>query len=100
MYKCFVFFCNKNYQQKFDKKLKERFFNTYNFYNHDNSNFILLLWKGAYPYEYMYEWEKLNETSLPEKEGFYSPLNMKDITDADYTDTGRVCEDFERIKLG
>ena len=48
----------------------------------------------------MYEWEKLNETSLPEKEGFYSPLNMKDITDADYTDTGRVCEDFERIKLG
>ena len=28
--------CNKNYQQKFDEKLKERFFNTYSF-----SNFIV-----------------------------------------------------------
>ena len=33
--------------------------------------------------------EKINEVSLPEKENFYSHLNMKDytmqITDADYT---------------
>ena len=27
---------------------------------------------------------KLNETSLPEKEDFYSHLNMEAITDADY----------------
>ena len=32
----------------------------------------------------MDEWEKFNETSLSEKEEFYSNLNMKDITDADY----------------
>ena len=25
--------------------------------------------------------EKFNEPSLPEKEDFYSPLNMEDITD-------------------
>ena len=31
----------------------------------------------------MDDWEKLNETSLPEKEYFYSHLNIKDITDAD-----------------
>ena len=31
----------------------------------------------------MDDWEKLNETSLPEKEYFYSHLNMEDITDAD-----------------
>ena len=31
--------CNKNYQQKFDEKLKERFFNTYKFFNHDNNEF-------------------------------------------------------------
>ena len=43
------------------------------------------MWKGVYPYEYMDNWEKFNETSLPEKEDFYSHLNMKDITDADYT---------------
>ena len=31
----------------------------------------------------MNEWEKLNETTLPEKEEFYCNLNMEDITDAD-----------------
>ena len=29
-------------------------------------------------------WKKINETSLPEKEDFYSHLNMEDINDADY----------------
>ena len=33
----------------------------------------------------MDDWEKFNETSLPEKEYFYSHLNMEDITDVDYT---------------
>ena len=28
--------------------------------------------------------EKFNETKLPEKEGFYSHLNIEDITDSDY----------------
>ena len=45
--------------------------------------FNLLLSKGVYPYEYMKDWQKFNETSLPEKEDFYSDLNMEDITDAD-----------------
>ena len=30
--------------------------------------------------------EKFNETSLPEKEDFYSHVNMEDITDADCTE--------------
>ena len=77
-YKCSC--CNKNYQQKFDEKLKRQFFNTYQFSDHDINKFILLLWKGAYPYEYMDDWEKFNETSLPEKEDFYSHLNMGNIT--------------------
>ena len=34
---------NKNYQQKFDENLKERFFTTYKFSNHDYNKFILLL---------------------------------------------------------
>ena len=80
-YKCLI--CNKNCQRKFDEKLKERFFNTQKFY-HDNNKFILLLRKDVYPYEYLDNWEKFSETSLPEKEGFYSHSNMKDITDADY----------------
>ena len=48
------------------------------------------------PYEYMYNWEKFNEISLPGKQNFYSHLNMEDITDADYTHTKIVCKDFGR----
>ena len=32
--------------------------------------------------------------SLPEKEYFYSHLNMEDITDEDYKPVKRVCKDF------
>ena len=56
--------------------------------------------KDVYPYEYMNDWEKFNETSLPEKEVFYSHLNMEDITDADYVHTKRVCKDFKIKKIG
>ena len=40
----------------------------------------------------MDDWEKLIERSLPEKEGFYSHLNMEDITYRDYTNTKRFCK--------
>ena len=48
----------------------------------------------------MDDWEKFNETTLPEKEYFYSHLHMDDITDADYAHAKRVCEDFEIKHLG
>ena len=54
-----------------------------------------MLRKGVYPYEYMVDWEKFNETALPEKEKFYSNLNTEDITDAGYMHAKRVCKDFE-----
>ena len=38
----------------------------------------------------MNDQEKFNGTSLPEKEDFYSHLNMEDITDADYAHAKRV----------
>ena len=69
---CKCLCCNKKYQYKFDKKLKELFFNTYKFSNYNNKKFVLLLRKGVYPHEYMDDWEKFTETSLPEKEDFYS----------------------------
>ena len=91
--------CHKNYQRKFDEKSKERLFNTYKLSSHNNNKFILLLRKGVYPYEYMDDWEKFSETSLPEKEDFYCHLNMEDITDADYAHTKRIFKDFETKKF-
>ena len=41
----------------------------------------------------MDELENFKET-LPEKEEFYSKLNMEDITDANYRHAKRVCKDF------
>ena len=69
-------------EHKFDAKLKERLL-AHKFSKHDNNKFILLLRKGVYSYEYMNDWGKFNETSLLEKEDFYSHSNMEDITDAD-----------------
>ena len=78
-YKCLSY--NKDYSNKVDEKLKKRFKNTLKLSNTDINKFILLLRKGIYSYDYMDEWEKFNETSLPEKEEFYVNLNMEDITD-------------------
>ena len=48
----------------------------------------------------MNEWEKFNDTSLPEKEEFYSNLKVEDNTDADYIHVKRVCKDLEIKNLG
>ena len=97
-YKCLS--RNNDYSNKLDEELKKRFNNTYKFSNNDVNKFILSLKKVVYPYEYMGEWEKFNETTLPEKEEFYSNLNMEDITDADYMHVKRVCKGFEITNLG
>ena len=54
-----------------------------------------MLQKGVFPSEYVNDWKKFNETLLPEKEQFYSRLNMEDIIDADYSHVKRVYKDFE-----
>ena len=57
-------------------------------------NFILLLRKGFYPFEYLDNWERFDETSMPNKEAFYSSLNMENITDVDYRHAERVFKNF------
>ena len=80
-YKCLS--CNKEYLNNIDKKLKKSFKNIFKFSNNNIDKFTFLLRKGIYPYEYMNEWEKFNETSFPEKEKFCSKLNIEDVADAD-----------------
>ena len=57
-----------------------------------------MLQKGIYQYEHMNDCEIFNETSLSKKEGLYSHLNMKYITDADYICAKKVWKDF-KIKI-
>ena len=63
------------------------------------SKFILLLRKGVYPYEYMDSWERFDETSLPDKEAFYSSLNMEDVTDVDHRHAKRVFKKLNNKNL-
>ena len=97
IFRCFS--CKKNYEKEFNKELIQRFANIYEFCNGDLNKFILLLRKAVYPYEYMDSWERFNETSLPDKEAYYSNLNMEDITDIDYKHAKRVFKNLSNKNL-
>ena len=62
-------------QQKLSTRVWRKVIGTI-FLIHKNSltttiiSFILLLWKCVYLYKYIDDWEKFNETSLPEEEEF------------------------------
>ena len=92
--------CKQRYKKKINKELIKRFTSTYSFCNNDLNKFILLLRKGVYPYEYMGNWERFNETSLPSKELFYSNLNMENIDDIDYRQGNNVFNKFKLNNLG
>ena len=77
IFRCFS--CKKNYEKDFNKELIEKFANIYEFCNGDLNKFILLFRKGVPLYEYMDNWERFDEISLPDKESFYSSLNMENI---------------------
>ena len=96
--KCFN--CDSYYKKKFNKDLIKKFKNTYSFCNSDLNKSILLLRKAVYPYEYMDNWERFNETLLPSKESFYSNLNMEDIDDIDYRHGNNVFNKFKLNNLG
>ena len=96
--KCFK--CDSYYKKKFNKDLIKKSKSTYSLCNSDLNKFILLLRKGVYPYEYIDSWEKLNETSLPSKEDFYSHLNMENVDDTDYRHGNNVFNKFKLNNLG
>ena len=83
-----------------NKELIKAFASTYSFCNNDLNKFTLLLRKGVYPYKYMDNWDRFNETSLPSKESFYSNLNMEDIGDIGYRYGNNVFNKFKLNNLG
>ena len=48
----------------------------------------------------MDNWERFNETSLPDKESFYSNLNTEDIDDIDYRHGNNLFKRFKLKNLG
>ena len=98
IFKCFN--CETYYRKKINKELIKRFKITYEFCNKELNKFILLLRKGVFPYKYMDNWERFKETSLPNKESFYSNLNMENIDDIDYRHGNNVFKIFKLKNLG
>ena len=60
----------------------------------------MLLRKGAYPYEYMDNWKKFDETSLPDEKSFYNSLTIENISDIDYRHRNNVFKKFKLNNLG
>ena len=81
--------------KKLIEGLIKKFPSMYEFCNGDLNKFILLPRKGIYPYEDMDNWRKIDETTLPPKEAFYSNLNLENISDKDYANAQKVWKVFE-----
>lgn len=56
--------------------------------------------KGVFCYDYIDSLEKLNETSLPSKENFYSRLTESDISNESYDFAKEVWHEFDIKTLG
>ena len=91
--------CKKKSKKQLDE-LKETFPSISQFCNRDLNEFVLLLRKGVYPYEYIDSWEKFNETALPPKKDFYRNLYSEDISDKDYKHAQKVWDVFQIKYLG
>ena len=93
----------KNAEKKCFKLITEAVKNfpiMHQFWKGDLNKFLLLQRKGVYPYEYMYSWEKFNETLRPPKEAYYSKLNEEGISDANYAHVQKIWEILELKKQG
>ena len=91
--------CNKPYEKKFEDLFK-RFQSTCKFCDGDIYKFYFRLQKVVYPYEYIVDCERFNETSLPQKKEIYNNLTVESITDADYKYDKTAWEDFGIHDLG
>ena len=92
--------CEKEYEKELNNELIGRFANTYKFCDNDINKFIMLLRKSVYPYEYIDEWDKLNEKVLPGEDSFYSNLTLENISETDYAHANNVFKKFNINNLG
>ena len=80
-----------NELRKVFKNISEEFDN--------DEEFNLIIKKGVYPYDYIDNYERLNEDKLPNQKNFYSKLNNQDCNDDDYERAKLVWKTFKCKKL-
>ena len=93
----------KEYKEEWKRPINESIENfprVDQFCNGDLNKFVLVLRKGVYPYEYIDNWEKFDENTLPPKEAFHSSLNSEDTSDGDYTHAQKVWDVFQINNIG
>lgn len=56
--------------------------------------------KGVYPYDYMNDWKKMDQTYLPAREHFYNELTSEAVSDSDYAHAERVWDEFDIETMG
>ncbi|CAG9815919.1 unnamed protein product [Phaedon cochleariae] len=66
----------------------------------NETKFELLTRKGVFPYDYVDNVERLDESELPSIQNFYNKLNDTNISDDDYAHARKVWESFELKSLG
>lgn len=76
---------------------KENFVELRREYNED-SKFELLLGKGKFPYEYLTDENKLDDTNL-NKSAFYSSLNNENISREEYEGVQKIIKEFQISNL-
>ena len=91
--------CNTKNKQLLDSLIK-RFPSTYKLSKNNTDKFLLLLRKGVYPYEYMNDWDKFNETDLPSIKDHYHNLHLENITVKDHSHAKNVWNTFKIKNLG
>ena len=69
-------------------------------YVNDDEDLYILTDKGVYPYGYMNNWDKFNDTELPKKKYFYSKLYDEHITEGEYEITNLVWNIFQLKYMG
>ena len=95
-----LYACNCSNKSNQQKTLKNKFRNTYHLVKDNIDKFILLLKKGVYPYEYMNDWKKFEETELPSNNEFYSNLNLINISKEDIKHAQNVWNTFNIKNIG
>ena len=69
-------------------------------YKHNDKDLDFLTEKGVYPYDYMTDFNKFDETELPPIKGFYSQLIEEDISDKEYKRAQKNLETLQHQKYG